>query len=138
MTDENGRLTVIVSERDIIDASAAHGPDVFKIPAPALMTKSLITSVGKVAVNATGMALGDSKMALRMEVRDSGIGLTDYQIARLFKPFAQADSATTRNFGGTELELSISKQLAKLLSGEIAVESTPGKGSTFWFTAILE
>ena len=138
MTDENGRLTVIVSERDIIEASAADGPDVLKIQASALMTKSLITSVGKVALHATGMTLGDSKIALRMEVRDSGIGLTNYQIARLFKPFAQADSATTRHFGGTELELSISNQLAKLLGGEIAVESTPGKGSTFWFTAILE
>ena len=138
VTDENGRLTGIVSERDIIEASAAHGPDVFKMPASALMTKSLITCVGEVALHATGMALGDNKIALRMEVRNSGVGLTDDQIARLFKPFSQADSATTRHFGGTGLGLSISKQLAELLGGEIAVESTPGKGSTFWFTAIVE
>jgi signal transduction histidine kinase/DNA-binding NarL/FixJ family response regulator len=96
------------------------------------------TADGGVELRATEKSLGDDKIELRVEVRDTGIGLTDEQIAKLFKPFSQADSSTTRNFGGTGLGLSISKQLAEMLGGEIGVESALGKGSTFWFTAIVE
>ncbi len=68
---------------------------------------------------------------LRFEVSDSGIGISAHQIDRLFKPFAQADVSTTRQFGGTGLGLYISKQLADLLGAEIKVNSKPGKGSCF-------
>jgi len=73
-----------------------------------------------------------------LSVRDSGIGLDDEQKARLFRPFAQADSSTTRRFGGTGLGLSIVRRLAELMDGSVAVESTAGAGSEFIVTLTLE
>ncbi|MFO0899117.1 MAG: ATP-binding protein [Pirellulales bacterium] len=68
---------------------------------------------------------------LEFSVKDTGIGLTDEQLAGLFKPFTQADASTTRNFGGTGLGLTISQRLARLLGGALTVESQPGVGSEF-------
>ena len=89
------------------------------------------TQTGEVSVLVDLLARDADQATLRLRVRDTGIGMDPDQMARLFSPFAQADSSMTRRFGGTGLGLTISRQLVELMGGTISVDSTPGKGSEF-------
>ncbi|WP_101049188.1 response regulator [Macromonas nakdongensis] len=80
----------------------------------------------------------DGRQSLRFSVMDTGIGLTDQEMARLFTEFEQADASTTRQYGGTGLGLAIARNLAQMMGGDVGVSSQKGVGSTFWFTAVLE
>ena len=92
---------------------------------------------GVVRVKAHPLDETDAEVLVRFEVCDKGIGMSEDELAELFQSFHQADPSTTRKYGGTGLGLVISKQLAELMGGEVGAGSTPGEGSTFWFTARL-
>jgi len=96
------------------------------------------TEKGEVFVTLSVETAPHQPPRLRIEIKDTGIGITPAAKERLFKPFSQVDSSTTRRFGGTGLGLAICRQLVELMGGAVGVESTPGAGSTFWFTVALE
>jgi two-component system sensor histidine kinase/response regulator len=93
------------------------------------------TEKGDVLIGCEVQRLEPTEALLHFWVRDTGIGLTQAQIDTLFQPFTQGDSSTTRQYGGTGLGLTISRQLVEMMKGRIWVNSQPGKGSTFHFTA---
>ena len=95
------------------------------------------TDRGGAMIRARTEPLGEGGTRVVLSVSDTGIGLDEAQQARLFVPFSQADSSTTRRFGGTGLGISIVRRLAQLMDGDVAVESTPGGGSTFTVTLQL-
>ncbi|KQW93685.1 hypothetical protein ASC94_13905 [Massilia sp. Root418] len=92
---------------------------------------------GRITFRAHMVAGNAGECVVRFEVSDQGIGLSKAEMAKLFVSFQQADTSTTREYGGTGLGLAICKELAQLMGGDVGVDSEPGVGSTFWFTARL-
>ena len=95
------------------------------------------TESGSVTLRTKVEQNGVDRIMLRFEVVDTGIGISPETSAKLFSNFEQADNSMTRKYGGTGLGLAITKKLAQLMGGDAGVESTPGVGSTFWFTVWL-
>lgn len=95
------------------------------------------THQGAITVTMRLLDRVEKDAVIRCSVTDTGIGISPEGLAKLFLPFEQGDTSTTRRYGGTGLGLAISRRLAEAMRGEIGVDSQPGKGSTFWFTARL-
>ncbi len=96
------------------------------------------TETGTITLRVRAEQESDEHALLRFEVQDTGIGISAQTAARLFSPFEQADNSDTRQYGGTGLGLVIAKRIAELMGGSAGVDSIPGIGSTFWFTANLK
>ncbi|MBF0119902.1 MAG: response regulator [Desulfobacterales bacterium] len=142
-------ITVKAQEKDGLEVlfhTYLDAPD-FVIGDPLRLSQVLI-NLGNNAVKFTGQGEivvttklekdMDKQVMLRFTVRDSGIGMTEEQKSKLFQAFSQADSSTTRKYGGTGLGLTISKRLVNMMGGDIWVESQTGKGSEFIFTAVFD
>lgn len=96
------------------------------------------TTEGKVEVGLACYPDDSGRVRVRLRVSDTGIGMSQETIAKLFRPFTQADASTTRNFGGTGLGLNITRRLVKMMHGEIKVESEEGRGSIFTIEMLVD
>ncbi|MFN2370751.1 MAG: ATP-binding protein [Candidatus Krumholzibacteriia bacterium] len=118
-----------VPERALVDGARLR-----QVLTNLLNNAAKFTSAGHIYLNVEPVGEQDGAVLVRCQVTDTGIGIPAAQMRRIFDKFTQAEAGTTRRFGGTGLGLAISQRLVKLMGGEIAAESTPGRGSTFAFT----
>ena len=141
-------IKVKAREKETLEVLFRSAPDVprFLVGDPLRLNQVLInlgsnavkfTEKGEVLVSVELLDKQNGHVLLQFKVRDTGIGMTAEQVGRLFQAFSQADTSTTRKYGGTGLGLTISLRLVELMGGEIWVESEPGQGSVFTFTAIF-
>jgi PAS domain S-box-containing protein len=140
LMDEKAREKNLELLLDIVDLPAMLRGDPLRLGQILLNFISnaiKFTERGSIHVSARLTGQTDERVRVRFEVRDTGIGISAEASAKLFQPFEQADSSTTRRFGGTGLGLVISKRLVELMEGDIGVASQPGIGSRFWFEVEL-
>ena len=133
-TDQKGIKLLLTIAQDVPSLLKGDPGRIRQIITNLLGNATKFTSHGEISLLVDIIKQFENKALLKFSVTDSGIGIAPEKLDALFQPFTQADSSTTRKFGGTGLGLTISKQLAELLGGEIGADSTPGSGSTFWFT----
>jgi PAS domain S-box-containing protein len=145
---ETFRSVVIQKHVELITHALPDVPD--RLRGDALRFRQVLTNLignafkftekGEVLVRVEAVpevGAGADRVVLRVTVQDTGVGISEEQLARLFQSFTQADSSTTRKYGGTGLGLVISRRLARLMGGDLTVESTPNTGTAFYFTARL-
>jgi signal transduction histidine kinase/DNA-binding response OmpR family regulator len=149
MVEEVGELVASQAQRKGLELACSIADDVpTQVCGDPVRVRQVLTNLLGNAVKFTGSGevvlsvsldstIDGREATLRFEVRDTGIGISAATQARLFQSFTQADGSTRRRFGGTGLGLAISRQLTTLMGGNIGVDSTPGNGSTFWFTVVL-
>lgn len=130
--EENANELIITVDRSIPSALRGDPLRLGQILVNLAGNAAKFTERGEIVVDAAHAA-EDGREWLLFSVRDTGIGMTEEQMDRLFKPFTQADQSITRTHGGTGLGLSISRQLVDAMGGTIRVESSPGEGSRFFF-----
>jgi len=131
-------LELVVSIGDDVPAAVRGDPGRLRQVLSNLLGNAVkFTSDGLVMVSATAECR-DGVATLRLQVDDTGIGIEEAQVARIYEPFAQADATTTRQYGGTGLGLTITRQLVELMGGECGVDSHVGAGSSFWCTVTLD
>jgi two-component system sensor histidine kinase/response regulator len=138
-----GKGLTLDMERDAVFVDGQDVPNVL-MGDPVRLSQALLnylgnaikfTESGRIVLRVLGDEQGLGSVRLRFEVRDTGIGIAPERLTLLFEAFEQADSSITRRYGGTGLGLAITRRLAQLMEGEAGASSTPGQGSTFWFTA---
>lgn len=133
--EKNNRLELSIS--DVIRKNALVDPLRLRQILTNLIGNALkFTEGGKVELEISFKPIDDQTGEFTFLVSDNGIGMEEHQLSRLFQAFSQADSSTTRKYGGTGLGLAISQELARAMNSEIAVESTAGKGSRFYFSIV--
>lgn len=133
LVDRNQNRLTIEMPSDI-GAIEADGTRLRQVLFNLVSNAAKFTSQGEITLKVLRGAGPDGLERLRFDVQDTGVGLTEAQIAKLFQPFVQADSATTRKYGGTGLGLVISRCLCRQMGGDVTVESLAGKGSCFTAT----
>ena len=134
MADEKGLKLRLIIEKDVPHSVNGDPTRLRQVLLNLISNALKFTEKGSITIHVSAENDSGDGHHIKFEVIDTGIGISQEGINRLFKSFSQVDASTTRNFGGTGLGLVISKSLSEMMGGKIGVQSTLGKGSTFWFT----